>query len=192
MLDTLKTLCELPGVSGREEAVRDFLLSKLDGVARCRVDGLGNLIVEKQGRCRAKKKVMVSAHMDEVGFVVTHVEENGLLRFSTVGGIDPRVLFGRRVLIGEQKVPGVVAGAPVHLLDSEERAKAPDLDQALFRHRRRYPGRGPAPGRDPGLCRVGHGVFPVWGPGASRQKPWTTERAARCFWRCSRRTFPMT
>ena len=132
MLDTLKALCELPGVSGREEAVRDFLLSRLDGVARCRVDGLGNLIAEKQGRCRAKKKVMVSAHMDEVGFLITHIEENGLLRFSTVGGIDPRVLFGRRVLIGEQRVPGVVAGAPVHLLDSEERVKAPDLDKLFF------------------------------------------------------------
>lgn len=169
MLDTLKTLCELPGVSGREEAVRDFLLSKLDGVARCRVDGLGNLIVEKQGRCRAKKKVMVSAHMDEVGFVVTHVEENGLLRFSTVGGIDPRVLFGRRVLIGEQKVPGVVAGAPVHLLDSEERRRRPTWTSS-FSTSAPIPGKRPSAWSRSRTLPCGTRRFPRLGTGCVKAK----------------------
>lgn len=112
--------------------------------------------------------------------------------FPTVGGIDPRVLFGRRVLIGEQKVPGVVAGAPVHLLDSEERAKAPTWTKLFFDIG--------ADTREEAQRLVAIPDFAVWDTAFSpfgdrvRQgkKPWTTERAARCFWRCSRRTFPMT
>lgn len=129
MLESLKALSELPGISGREEAVRAFLQERLEGIAACRVDGLGNLIVRKKGKNRAGKTVMISAHMDEVGFLITHIEENGLLRFAAVGGIDPRVVYGRRVSVGADRVPGVIAGAPVHLLDSEARASAPDLDK---------------------------------------------------------------
>ena len=91
MLDLLKQLCELDGASGREAAVRDFIISQLNG-APCRVDAMGNLIVEVKGRQPAKNKVMVCAHMDEVGVIATFIKADGTVKFTTVGGISPAVL----------------------------------------------------------------------------------------------------
>ena len=89
--EKIRALTALPGVSGREEAVRDFIQKEIGGCGRCTVDALGNLIVEKEGRLPAPARLMVTAHMDEVGFLLTHIEENGLLRFAAVGGVSPEV-----------------------------------------------------------------------------------------------------
>ena len=88
MLDLLKQLCELDGTSGREAAVRDFIISKLNG-APYRVDAMGNLIVEVKGKQPAKNKVMLCAHMDEVGVIATFIKADGTVKFTTVGGINP-------------------------------------------------------------------------------------------------------
>lgn len=117
----VEALCMLRGVSGQEEAVRAFLMQEIAPYASCRVDAMGNLLVEKKGKERAAKKVLFSAHMDEVGFLVTHIEKDGLLRIAPVGGISRLVMPGRAVLVGDDAVPGVIGCKPVHLLEKEER-----------------------------------------------------------------------
>ena len=91
MLDLLKELCTLDGTSGREGAVRDYIVSRLDG-APYRVDAMGNLIVEVKGKRPAKNKVMLCAHMDEVGVIATFIKADGTVKFTNVGGIAPAVL----------------------------------------------------------------------------------------------------
>ncbi len=121
----LERLSNARGVSGQESQVREILMEAVrDQVDECRVDSLGNLIVTKRARGSRRKpgpKVMLAAHMDEVGLMIVHHESNGHLRFSKVGGIDDRVLPSKVVLIGPDKVPGVVGVKPVHLLKSRER-----------------------------------------------------------------------
>ena len=129
MLETLKTLCSLPGASGREDAVREYLIGRVKPHADYEVDALGNLLVHKKGAQRAKKKVMLAAHMDEVALIVTYITEDGYLKFSPVGGIDSRVLFGRGVFVGEKKLPGVIGSMPVHLLEKDDLKKIPDFEK---------------------------------------------------------------
>lgn len=129
MLETLKTLCSLQGASGREDAVRDYLIERIGTHAEYEVDALGNLLVHKKGAQRAKKKVMLAAHMDEVALIITYITEDGYLKFSPVGGIDPRVLFGRSVFVGDQKLPGVIGAMPVHLLEKDDLKKIPDFEK---------------------------------------------------------------
>ena len=129
MLETLKTLCSLPGASGREDAVREYLIRRVNPHAEYEVDALGNLLVHKKGAQRAKKKVMLAAHMDEVALIVTYITEDGYLKFSPVGGIDPRVLFGRGVFVGEKQLPGVIGSMPVHLLEKDHLKKIPDFEK---------------------------------------------------------------
>lgn len=118
----LKELSEAVGVSGCEGAVRQVIL---DGVGpnidEHRVDALGNLITLKKGKGGQKRKVMVAAHMDEIGLMIVRIEKEGSLRFRPVGGIDDRVLLAKKVLIGDKKVPGVIGSKPVHLLDPRQR-----------------------------------------------------------------------
>ena len=87
------------------------------------VDNIGNLIVFSKGTGLGKK-IMLAAHMDEVGLLITGINDNGLIKFKTVGGIEPRVLVGKRVRIGKDRVPGVIGYKPVHLQDSSERKNA--------------------------------------------------------------------
>ena len=126
-IELLRELCALDGPSGREEAVRGWISDRLRGHAEFRVDPLGNLLVEKRGKKRAERRVMLSAHMDEVGFIITRIEEDGTLRAAPLGGIDPRVCFGKRVRLNG--LTGVVAGKPVHLCGAEEREQAVPLDE---------------------------------------------------------------
>ena len=89
MIETLKTLCALSGVSSFEDEVRDYIKGRVAPHADdVRVDAMGNLIVFKKGVKSTGNKLMLCAHMDEVGLIVTYLEEDGLLRFSPVGGID--------------------------------------------------------------------------------------------------------
>jgi len=98
----LSTLSSLPGVSGREDAVREYILNKLKSSPAqmdVKVDALGNILVDVKGRASAAQKVLFAAHMDEVGLIITHITADGFLRFAAVGGVDPAVLIGRRVKI---------------------------------------------------------------------------------------------
>ncbi|HEY8391447.1 MAG TPA: M42 family metallopeptidase [Capillibacterium sp.] len=127
----LKELSELNGVSSNETAVRHFIRDRLQGkVETLHTDRLGNLIAS-QGQTKKGPKVMLSAHMDEVGLMVVGIETNGLLKIKTVGGIDERVLLSKRVLVGPQQIPGVIGAKPIHLQEREERQKPVPLS-ALF------------------------------------------------------------
>ncbi len=129
-MEQLKILCELSGVSGREDAVRDYIISQIKDKSEVSVDALGNVIAFVKGKKRAVKKVMADAHMDEVGFVVTYITEGGMLKFTTVGGIMTGVLLARRVRFANGTV-GVISSKPVHMLSSDEKDKMPD-DDALY------------------------------------------------------------
>ena len=125
LLEQMKELTQLRGISGCEDQVREYLLEKIQGHCDSyQVDNMGNLIVHKKGREAGSKKVLFSAHMDEVGFIITHVTKEGMLHFATVGGVTPAVTAGRPVLIGKDAVPGVIGTRPVHLITDEERTWA--------------------------------------------------------------------
>ncbi len=121
MLNTLKILCSLPGVSGWEDEVRDYILQRaMDHADQVETDAMGNLYVFKKGALTPEKPVMVCAHMDEVGLIVTGVGDDGFLRFDFVGGVDRRVVLGKRVFVGPDAVPGVIGLKPRHLCTDEE------------------------------------------------------------------------
>lgn len=127
LLETIKQLSELQGVSGCEEQVRYEILNKIEGHCIYKVDALGNILAFKKGRHEPKQKLMLSAHMDEVGLIITYAEEDGLLRFSPVGGIDKRVIVGRTVRIGD--VYGVIGMKAIHLRSKEEKDKPVDSEK---------------------------------------------------------------
>ena len=109
--------------------MREFIISEIDGFADWRVDPLGNLIVHKKGKSHAKNKVMFDAHMDEVGMIVTYITDEGMLKFSAVGGVDPRVYLGRSVKVGDKEISGVVGLKPIHMLSKEEELNMPKADE---------------------------------------------------------------
>ncbi len=128
MIETLKTLCGLSGVSSWEDPVRDYIRQRVEPHAdRVEVDALGNLIVFKRGAKAAGNKLMLCAHMDEVGLMVKSVTEEGYLKFGCVGGIDRRILLGKQVEVGERKIPGIIGLKAIHLTTAEERKKVPKL-----------------------------------------------------------------
>ncbi|MBE6720541.1 MAG: M42 family metallopeptidase [Ruminococcaceae bacterium] len=128
----LKELCMLNGTSGDEGAVREFIIDNIKDYCDYRVDALGSVIAFKKGRKAPAKSVSFNAHMDEVGFIVTDVTDEGYLRFSTVGGIDSRVCLDRVVKIGKNGVNGVIGDKAAHLLEKEECEKAPEFDKLLI------------------------------------------------------------
>lgn len=127
-MELLKRLSETPGIPGREEAIRVTVRQALSGhVDEISVDRLGNVIARKKG---ASPKVVVAAHMDEIGFLVSHVdEETGFLRIEPVGGFDPRTLIAQRVAVHTRggATYGVIGTKPVHILTEEERKKVPEM-----------------------------------------------------------------
>ena len=129
MKELLKQLCELDGVPGYEDEVREFIEKQAAPYAdEMLVDAVGNLIVFKKGAKPRKRPLLVMAHMDEVGFLVRDITEDGMLKLAKAGGIDPRVLIGRRMRVGEQKLPGIISLKAIHLTTPEERKEAPGLD----------------------------------------------------------------
>lgn len=130
MLETVKTLCSLSGVSGWEDEVRDYILERaLPYADAVETDALGNLFVFKKGKKSPEKPVMVCAHMDEVGVIITGYAEDGYLRFDFVGGVDRRVVLGKRVYIGPDRIPGVIGLKAIHLVPKSERETVvPKLD----------------------------------------------------------------
>ena len=125
----LAELCAIDGVSGHEHDVRNYILDRLSESAapmEVHTDNMGNIIVHLIGMEKANNIVQFDAHMDEVGFIVTGINDDGFLRFDTVGGIDSRVLFGHRVRIGAQK--GVIGGKAFHQCSADDTKKVPSVD----------------------------------------------------------------
>lgn len=130
----LSELTALRGPAGYEDEARKAIRAEaerlLEGVSGARVysDTMGNLYAHRPGTDRNKKHVMLCAHMDEVGFIIRFATEEGLLRFDCVGGVDPRVIASRRVLVGDERIPGVIGFKAVHLMTAADRENAPDYD----------------------------------------------------------------
>lgn len=129
MLDRLKELCLIDGISGDENAVRDYICREIIGHAEFRIDNLGNVIAFKKGKNTPKNKIMISAHMDEVGMIVNFINSDGTLKVSAVGGVDPRVVFGRQVFVGKNKINGVIGAKAVHNLTADEKDTAVTFDK---------------------------------------------------------------
>jgi endoglucanase len=130
MVNTLKTLCLLPGVSSFEDEVRNYIKERVAPHAdSIRVDAMGNLIVFKKGTKSTGNKLMLCAHMDEVGLIIRAITEDGYLKFACVGGIDRRVLLGKRVAVGDNKVTGIIGLKAIHLTSPEERKRVPKLEE---------------------------------------------------------------
>lgn len=128
-LELLKKLSEARGISGREDEVREIILDEIRPLAdKIEITPLGNIIALKKGKERAPKKLMISAHMDEAGLMVTHITDEGLLNFVPVGEIDRRVLPGKSVTVGEN-VRGVIGLKPIHLLKKDEMSKSIPLSE---------------------------------------------------------------
>ena len=129
MLNELRNLCLIDGISGDEGKVREYIISRIKDKCEYSVDPMGNLLVFKKGKNKPKNKVMLSAHMDEVGFICTYICDNGFIKFTNVGGVDPKVAVGRAVKIGENKISGVIGNKAVHLCSDDEDKTAPKLDK---------------------------------------------------------------
>ncbi len=121
----LKTLTEINAPAGHEQPIRRALLEELKAKGHTPyIDKMGNVIVVKEGNGPApRKRVMVSAHMDEVGLIVTGHTDGGFLKVNQAGGIDPRVLISKRVLVGDDNIPGVIGAVAIHLQSAADRAR---------------------------------------------------------------------
>lgn len=122
----LKWLTEFNAPSGHEQALRRALLEELKGYrgVTASIDRMGNVVAVKAGNGpEPRKRVMLSAHMDEVGFIVTSCTEDGFLRVAPVGGIDPRVVISKRVTVGDEKLPGIIGAMAIHLQSAADRQR---------------------------------------------------------------------
>ena len=126
-ISLLKEICETPGAPGYEHPIRKLILQETVNLGdNVSVDNMGNVTVFKKGI--SNKKVMVAAHMDEIGFMVTHIDDNGFIRFTTLGGFDPKTLTAQRVIVhGVSDIIGVMGSKPIHLMSPEEREKPPKI-----------------------------------------------------------------
>lgn len=122
----LAKICEVAGAPGFEQRVRELVIKEIKTyVDDISIDNLGNITAVKKGKS-SDKKVMVAAHMDEIGFIVTHIDDNGFVRFHTLGGFDPKTLTAQRVIIhGKKDLIGVMGSKPIHVMTPAERTKMP-------------------------------------------------------------------
>ncbi|REG81702.1 M42 family metallopeptidase [Algoriphagus antarcticus] len=124
----LKEICEIAGAPGFEKRVRDLVIGLVTPLAdEVKIDNIGNVIAIKRGKRNPDgKRVMIAAHMDEIGFIITHIDENGFLRFHTLGGFDPKTLTAQRVIVhGKKDLVGVMGSKPIHVMSAEEKTKLP-------------------------------------------------------------------
>ncbi|MFO7938821.1 MAG: M42 family metallopeptidase [Bacteroidales bacterium] len=119
----LKKISETPGAPGYEERIRNLIIQEVSPfVDNVETDNLGNVMAIKKGKDR--KRVMLAAHMDEIGFIVSHIDDNGFVRFHPLGGFDPKTLTAQRVIIhGKKDLTGVMGSKPIHVMTPEERKK---------------------------------------------------------------------
>src|SRR5215208_4771403 len=123
-LKLLEKLCNVIAVSGDEGEVRKIVLAEVKPYAdEVQVDALGNVLATRFGRGRNRTRVMLDAHMDEVGFMIVAEDGEGIYRFETIGGIDARHLVGKQVFVGRERTPAVIGGKPIHLMNGDERTK---------------------------------------------------------------------
>ena len=126
----LERLSNAVAVSGDEGEVRAIVLEQVKPHAdEVKVDALGNVLVTRKAKTKNALRIMLAAHMDEIGFMLVDEEEDGLYRFATVGGIDVRQLVGKPVWVGKQHAPGIIGARPIHLTTRDERAHSIPLDQ---------------------------------------------------------------
>jgi len=127
-IELLKKVCITPGAPGREERIRKVVMEEVAPlVDESYVDKMGNFIAIKRGRS-SEKKIMAAAHLDEISFIITHIEKDGFGRFHTLGGFDPKTLTAQRVIVhGKEDIVGVMGSKPIHLMSSAERTKAPKI-----------------------------------------------------------------
>lgn len=120
----LARVCEAPGAPGFEKRIRELVLKEIEGLAdEVRIDNMGNVVALKKGKSSAKRS-MAAAHMDEIGFIVTHVDDKGFVRFNPLGGFDAKTLTSQRVIIhGRKDVLGVMGSKPTHIMQPEDRNK---------------------------------------------------------------------
>lgn len=120
----LADICEVPGAPGFEQRIRAHIIDEIKPlVDNYSIDNLGNVTAVKKGRS-SDKKVMIAAHMDEIGFIVTHIDDQGFVRFHTLGGFDPKTLTAQRVIIhGKKDLVGVMGSKPIHVMSPAERNK---------------------------------------------------------------------
>jgi endoglucanase len=129
-LALLEEICQTPGAPGSEDRIREVVIRELEPlVDDITVDNMGNVIARRKGK-PGTKKLMLAAHMDEISFVVKHVDENGFLRFQTLGGFDPKTLTAQRVLVHTRSgdLLGVMGTKPVHLMSDEEKKAGLKID----------------------------------------------------------------
>ncbi len=132
-MDLLRKLVETSGVSGREDRIRQIVINELKPlVDEVRTDPIGNVIGFKKGVGRApkdgRKKLMLAGHMDEIGFVVSYIDDKGFIRFQPLGGFDARTLMAQRVtILGKKDLPGIIGSKPVHILSEEEKKKTLEI-----------------------------------------------------------------
>jgi tetrahedral aminopeptidase len=128
-LKLLEKLCNVIAISGDEEEVRKIVLEEIKPYAdEVKVDAMGSVLAIKRGQGSKRVRIMLDAHMDEVGFFIVAEDGEGIYRFETVGGIDVRHLVGKQVLVGRERTPGVIGGKPVHLMDDDEYTRKVPLD----------------------------------------------------------------
>jgi endoglucanase len=128
-LKLLEKLCNVIAISGDEGEVRKIVLEEIKPhVDEARVDALGNVLATRRGRGAKRMRVLLDAHMDEVGLMIVSDDGEGIYRFETVGGIDVRHLLGKQVYVGKNYTPGVIGGKPIHLMDSSERMRKVAVD----------------------------------------------------------------
>ncbi|NCN27583.1 M42 family metallopeptidase [bacterium] len=120
----LKRTSETPGAPGFEKSIRELVIAEIkDHVDSLHTDRMGNLVAFKKGK--TNKKIMSTAHLDEIGFIVTHVDDKGFIRFHTLGGFDPKTLTAQRVIVhGKKDLIGVMGGKPIHVMTPEERKQS--------------------------------------------------------------------
>lgn len=126
-LKLLKNICETPGAPGFENKIRALVIKEISShVQELRTDNMGNIIALIKGK--EQKSIMASAHLDEIGFIVTHIDDSGFIHFHTLGGFDPKTLTAQRVIIhGKKDIMGVMGSKPIHIMNPEEKTKAPKI-----------------------------------------------------------------
>ncbi len=123
----LAEICETPGAPGYEQPIRKVVLRELKSLGvKVSIDNMGNVTAFKKGK--NNKKVMIGAHMDEISFIVSHIDEKGFLHFHPLGGFDPKTLTAQRVIVhGKKDLVGVMGSKPIHVMTAEERNKVPKI-----------------------------------------------------------------